>query len=220
MKTIEINVKNPKLAKIEDLHPIQGDLKSLSKDNFEKLKKVLIEDGFNEPITTWVNPKTKKRMVLNGHQRLRVLQLLKQDGYHIDGIPIVEIAASDEKRAVEICLTLSSQYGSVESDGLYALSEKWGIDFTFLEDKTRHVEIDLDKFKDEFFDLGEPGTENKKLSDTFLVPPFSVLDARSGYWQDRKREWLALGIESEIGRGGEQASAHKSQDKLNALWGR
>lgn len=40
-----------------------------------------------------------------------------------------------------------------------------------------------------------------KLADRFLVPPFSVLDARQGYWQDRKREWLALGIQSELGRG-------------------
>lgn len=35
----------------------------------------------------------------------------------------------------------------------------------------------------------------------FGVPPFSVLDARQGYWQDRKRAWLALGIASELGRG-------------------
>ena len=33
------------------------------------------------------------------------------------------------------------------------------------------------------------------------MPPFSVLDARQGYWQDRKRAWLALGIQSELGRG-------------------
>lgn len=47
----------------------------------------------------------------------------------------------------------------------------------------------------------DPRPENKKLSDRFLVPPFSVLDARQGYWQERKREWLGLGIRSEIGRG-------------------
>src|SRR3990167_4472072 len=40
------------------------------------------------------------------------------------------------------------------------------------------------------------------LSDRFIVPPFSVLDARQGYWQERKRQWLALGIQSELGRGG------------------
>ena len=39
------------------------------------------------------------------------------------------------------------------------------------------------------------------LSDKFLVPPFSVLDARQGYWQERKRAWLSLGIQSELGRG-------------------
>lgn len=39
------------------------------------------------------------------------------------------------------------------------------------------------------------------LADRFLVPPFSVFDARQGYWQARKRAWLALGIQSELGRG-------------------
>lgn len=34
----------------------------------------------------------------------------------------------------------------------------------------------------------------------FLIPPFSLLDARAGEWQERKRAWLALGIKSELGR--------------------
>lgn len=38
------------------------------------------------------------------------------------------------------------------------------------------------------------------LFDRFLVPPFSVLDARAPYWQARKREWLEIGIKSELGR--------------------
>ncbi len=45
------------------------------------------------------------------------------------------------------------------------------------------------------------------LADRFGVPPFSVLDARQGYWQDRKRAWLALGIQSEVGRGDNTAPA-------------
>jgi len=49
---------------------------------------------------------------------------------------------------------------------------------------------------------GAPGDEAEflKLSDEFLIPPFSVLDTRQGYWQDRKRAWMALGIQSELGR--------------------
>jgi hypothetical protein len=40
------------------------------------------------------------------------------------------------------------------------------------------------------------------LSDRFMIPPFTVLNAREGWWQNRKRAWLALGIKSELGRGG------------------
>jgi DNA modification methylase len=39
------------------------------------------------------------------------------------------------------------------------------------------------------------------LHDRFVIPPFTVLNAREGVWQERKRAWLALGIESEVGRG-------------------
>lgn len=52
--------------------------------------------------------------------------------------------------------------------------------------------------------LGEPITSRKAqapLAKRWIVPPFTVLDARAGEWQERKRAWLALGIRSEIGRG-------------------
>jgi hypothetical protein len=39
------------------------------------------------------------------------------------------------------------------------------------------------------------------LADKFGVPPMSVLDRRSGEWQDRKRAWLSLGMTSDDGRG-------------------
>ena len=39
------------------------------------------------------------------------------------------------------------------------------------------------------------------VAEKFIFPPFSVLDARNGDWQNRKRSWLALGIASEVGRG-------------------
>ena len=38
------------------------------------------------------------------------------------------------------------------------------------------------------------------VAQRFVFPPFSVLDARQGEWQDRKRAWIASGIKSEIGR--------------------
>lgn len=47
-----------------------------------------------------------------------------------------------------------------------------------------------------------PEVAAKTLAERFGVPPFSVLDARQGYWQTRKAAWIALGIQSELGRGG------------------
>lgn len=35
----------------------------------------------------------------------------------------------------------------------------------------------------------------------FIVPPFTILDGRQGYWQKRKWAWLSLGIRGELGRG-------------------
>jgi len=39
------------------------------------------------------------------------------------------------------------------------------------------------------------------LFERFLLPPFSVIDARSGWWLRRRRAWIALGLKSEEGRG-------------------
>jgi hypothetical protein len=39
-----------------------------------------------------------------------------------------------------------------------------------------------------------------KMCQRFIEPPFTTLDQRSGRWQDRKREWLALGLQGELGR--------------------
>jgi 1-aminocyclopropane-1-carboxylate deaminase/D-cysteine desulfhydrase-like pyridoxal-dependent ACC family enzyme len=52
------------------------------------------------------------------------------------------------------------------------------------------------------------GIQYGALVAKFLVPPFSVLDARKGYWMQRKAAWLSLGIQSELGRyGGAVANA-------------
>lgn len=39
------------------------------------------------------------------------------------------------------------------------------------------------------------------IAQKFLIPPFTVLNAREGDWQERKRAWSALGIHGEVGRG-------------------
>lgn len=51
---------------------------------------------------------------------------------------------------------------------------------------------------DALFDMAAPPPVS--LADKFLVPPFSTLDRRAGYWTERKRRWQRFGIESELGR--------------------
>ena len=59
---------------------------------------------------------------------------------------------------------------------------------------------------------GAPGA----LAERFGVPPFSVLDARKGWWQDRKRAWIDLGIRSELGRGAAPGGSPRPLDRAKA----
>ncbi len=54
--------------------------------------------------------------------------------------------------------------------------------------------------RDLFGDV-QTGPKRGPLAERFLMPPFSVLSARDGAWQERKRAWLGIGIEGETGRG-------------------
>jgi hypothetical protein len=49
-----------------------------------------------------------------------------------------------------------------------------------------------------------------ELADKFLCPPFTTLNAREGWWQDRKRAWIAKGIKSEEGRDIEPTSISRT----------
>lgn len=50
------------------------------------------------------------------------------------------------------------------------------------------------------------GVPPRPFAERFLASPFSVLDGRAQWWRERKQRWLALGIQSELGR--EQAVAY------------
>lgn len=59
---------------------------------------------------------------------------------------------------------------------------------------------DLLSIGDETNDTGNSLDENREsLQERFIVPPFSILDTRQGYWQDRKRIWKQI-IKSGNGR--------------------
>jgi hypothetical protein len=61
-------------------------------------------------------------------------------------------------------------------------------------------------FGSDLFGVAVTPAASGPLARDFVFPPFSVLDARSGDWQERKRAWLAVGIKSEVGRDNEYVS--------------
>lgn len=71
----------------------------------------------------------------------------------------------------------------------------------------------------------EPGPS---LADRFLIPPFTVLDGRSGLWNERKRYWLDQGLTSHIGRSenlvyarsAQSPQVYEAKNKLEAKIGR
>lgn len=46
----------------------------------------------------------------------------------------------------------------------------------------------------------EQETAKLSLRERFIVPPFSVIDTKQGYWQERKKTWFAAGLASHESR--------------------
>jgi len=89
-----------------------------------------------------------------------------------------------------------------------------GFDLSLIGFDDKTLEDLLNPQKDES-ETGE-GSPSEKLSDKFMVAPFSVLNAREGWWQDRKRAWIAMGIKSEEGRGSGEFNAAPGGQKMVA----
>jgi len=147
-KTIEIKCKAADTLELEKLTELQGNLKDLSNENYEKLKNQILTHGFSFPFHVWKN--SNKNYILDGHQRRRVVSKLQsEEGYYIPKLPVSYIEAENKKEAKEKLLACLSEYGNMTPYGLY---EFMGEDIDFSElDNFRLPEIDIDKFESEFF---------------------------------------------------------------------
>lgn len=52
--------------------------------------------------------------------------------------------------------------------------------------------LDVWQEEDDDSGTGDGGSSNGSLQDKFVVPPFSILDTRQGYWKTRKRTWREM----------------------------
>lgn len=117
MADIVIKAKGAETFPLDELIPMQGNLKELSEANFVKLHDLIITKGFDSPIQVWVRPEGTIS-ILDGHQRVRILKKLRDEGWTIPPIPVDFISADSYKDAKERLLTKVSVYGQVIEDGL------------------------------------------------------------------------------------------------------
>lgn len=134
---------------LENLNEFQGELKSLSNENYDKLKKQITEQGFSAPIFVWKD--AAKYYLLDGHQRKRVCEQLKKEGWKIPDLPCVEIFAKTKLQAKKKLLSYVSTFGKVDKQGLYQYIMDAELGVEDLEDFDI-PEVDLSQFKEEYFD--------------------------------------------------------------------
>jgi len=118
-KKIKIKCSCSKYVPLKTLKKFQGDLKRITPENLEKLKKSIISNGFIAPFFIWEHEGENK--IIDGHQRLLAIDSLKKEGYLIPDLPIVTIQAQNERQAKKILLLVTSQYGEFEISEI----EKW-----------------------------------------------------------------------------------------------
>ena len=131
------------------IQEFQGELKTLNKAEFEKLKQSIIRYGLSFPSFVW---KTKAgNKCLDGHQRGRVLAEMAKEGWQIPPVPVVYVDAKSEQEAREKVLLLSSQYGRYTMDSVYEYINASQLDFYKVKDVIDLPQFDLGKFEDFYY---------------------------------------------------------------------
>ena len=176
---------------LSELTEFQGGLKKRTDDDLAKIERSIEQYGFATPFFIWKHE--GKNKVLDGHGRLQTLKAMHTRGETIPDLPVVYIDLPNEEAAKNLLLRICSTYGEMTPQSV--------------RDFIKELEIAFDDIKLPCGVMDLSPLDKKKMSDTkktlrqqFLIPPFSVLDTRQGYWQDRKRQWKSIGIKSEEGR--------------------
>lgn len=108
--------------------------------------------------------------------------IIETDGKQIVAVKRIDIDIDTEQgRKMAIADNSTSKANLAwDNDAIQQISEHWDV-------KPEDWGIDCLEESDGS-GVGDT-TEGSKLEDRFIVPPFSILDTRKGYWQERKRMW-------------------------------
>jgi len=185
--------------KVESLIPYINNSRTHSDEQVAQIAASIKEFGWTNPILV-----DGANGIIAGHGRLLAARKL---GYK--EVPTIELAD----------LTETQKKAYIIADNRLALNAGWDNELLTIELNDLLADgfaLELLGFDADELDALLTGENEEEITEKtghgslagrFLIPPFSVLNAREGWWQDRKRAWLALGIKSEEGRGKETNAA-------------
>lgn len=104
------------IAALDAFKDVQGDLKTLSNDDYERLKAEILSQGFSFPPNVWVQDQNLH--LIDGHQRIKTLRKMRAEGYVVpDEIPYSIVQAEDYQAAKRKVLAGASTYGKATEKG-------------------------------------------------------------------------------------------------------
>lgn len=176
----------------------------MSEPDLGALRRSLRFFGAVEPVVA--NRRTGH--IVGGHQRLRAAQL---EGWAHMPVHWVDLDLPSEK---QLNVALNRIAGEWDDEKLAALLrdlQDGGADLSltgFREDELAEL-LGAEDARER--GEGSGPSQAPSLAERFGVPPFSVLDARQGYWTARKRHWTDLGLRSMDGRDPDLVFSTSSQ---------
>lgn len=172
-KSIKIGIDTKTTLPMSYLEPMQGDLKDLSDESCHKLRRSILKHGFIFPLFVWEDENDVKFKIIDGHQRLKVLNDLKDDGYSIPQLPVVLIPASSIEQAKERLAIAASTYGKFNEKGVKSFFESFEFDS---EELFEQIEIP-------FLDFSSLNKEDvaKKIEVTAHAREISLNDEKQEY---------------------------------------
>lgn len=156
--------------KMSDLLPAQGELKTLSPTNYERLKESILQKGFCFPMFVW--PFEGQNHILDGHQRQIVFE---KEGWAETPVPCVLVQADSWDDAKQKLLLCTSQYGTITPEGLRDFVD--GMDWDWVDNFINFDAIPILDFSDlkdpDNYDLKEPEyqkEQKQKAANTCKCP--------------------------------------------------
>lgn len=156
IKTLSIKCDCDKTIDFHELKSFQGGLKERSENDYEKAKTSILKYGWSFVLYYWNDGKTK--WIIDGHNRVEVLNRLEAEGYLIPPIPAIEVFCKDKKEAKQKLLRLNSQYGKMSKESVLEFAEDIDLNFD---------EIALPDSVIEFTDGEEDGPIEKPIPNDF-----------------------------------------------------